>query len=202
MKTLELPLVEGFGKLNLFASAKISELPWEKDFPYCPDVTLYIAHTTDALLLRFDVEEDNIKALCVSSNGPVWEDSCVEFFVRTPKSPFYYNFETNCIGTGLASKRLSRESCRHFSPAMMDQVKRKSSLPHTQINTGKGRWTLELTVPFKVLDCGQKPEMLLANFYKCGDKTEHPHFVAWSPIDNPKPNFHLPEFFGQLTLLW
>lgn len=202
MKTLELPLVNGFDDLASFAVTKIAEVPWKKDFPYCPAVTLHIAHTADALLLQYDVEEDNVKAVCVSSNGPVWEDSCVEFFVKTPGSPFYFNFETNCIGTGLASKRLSRESCRHFSPVMMEQVKRKSSLPHTQIDTGKGKWTLELTVPFKLLDCGERPEKLLANFYKCGDKTAQTHFVAWAPIDNPKPNFHLPEFFGQLTLLW
>ena len=202
MKILELPLVAGFEDLASFAKTEIKEIPWAKEFPYRPGVKLAAAHTGTAVLLHFDVEEDNVKAVCVSSNGPVWEDSCVEFFVKTPGSPFYYNFETNCIGTGLAAKRLDRNSCRHFSPAMMEKVIRKSTLPHTQINTGKGKWSLDLTVPFSVLDCGEKPEMLLANFYKCGDRTAQPHFISWSPIDNPKPNFHLPEFFGQLKLLW
>src|SRR3546814_9695772 len=36
------------------------------------------------------------------------------------------------------------------------------------------------------------------NFYKCGDDLPEPHYVAWNPIDNPTPNFHLPQYFGEL----
>jgi hypothetical protein len=38
-----------------------------------------------------------------------------------------------------------------------------------------------------------------ANFYKCGDETETPHFGAWSPVQTPQPDFHRPEFFGRLV---
>jgi len=38
-----------------------------------------------------------------------------------------------------------------------------------------------------------------ANFYKCGDKLQTPHFLSWAPIDLPKPKFHCPEFFGELV---
>jgi hypothetical protein len=37
-----------------------------------------------------------------------------------------------------------------------------------------------------------------ANFYKCGDKTSHPHWLTWSVVDKPEPDFHRPEFFGIL----
>lgn len=180
----------------------LEEVPWLADYPYKPVVKLFAAHNRYAMLLRFEVEEDNVKALCLSDNGPVWEDSCVEFFVKTPDSPYYFNFETNCIGTGLAAKRLNRKDSTHFHPEMMKKVLRKSSLPAAQLDTGKGRWTLELTVPFDVLDCGPKPEQLLANFYKCGDKTSRPHFLSWASIDAPTPDFHRPEFFGKLELQW
>ena len=40
----------------------------------------------------------------------------------------------------------------------------------------------------------------LGNFYKCADETMNPHFVSWSPIDLPEPNFHCPEFFGEIYL--
>lgn len=33
------------------------------------------------------------------------------------------------------------------------------------------------------------------NFYKCGDELPQPHFISWSPIGHPTPNFHLPAFF-------
>jgi len=37
-----------------------------------------------------------------------------------------------------------------------------------------------------------------ANFYKCADKTSHPHWLTWSLVNFPKPNFHLPQSFGVL----
>ncbi|MDA0991466.1 MAG: carbohydrate-binding family 9-like protein, partial [Verrucomicrobia bacterium] len=38
-----------------------------------------------------------------------------------------------------------------------------------------------------------------SNLYKCGDATSHPHWLTWSPIDRPKPDFHVPDQFGTLT---
>lgn len=57
--------------------------------------------------------------------------------------------------------------------------------------TLKGLWNLELA----------PGGVLYANFYKCGDDTPQPHFISWSPIDLPKPDFHAPQFFGALELL-
>jgi hypothetical protein len=37
-----------------------------------------------------------------------------------------------------------------------------------------------------------------ANFYKCGDETEFEHYGAWSPVDLPTPDFHVPRFFGDI----
>jgi hypothetical protein len=39
------------------------------------------------------------------------------------------------------------------------------------------------------------------NFYKCGDKTIHPHYGCWSPIELPKPDFHCSDFFGEIILV-
>ena len=38
------------------------------------------------------------------------------------------------------------------------------------------------------------------NCYKCGDRTEHPHFLAWNPVHTPTPDFHRPEFLGEMIL--
>lgn len=202
MKTLKIPYADGFGDLAGFAAAVLDEVPWADEYPYKPLVRLFAAHNAEALLLRFEVEEDDVRAVCLTANGPVWEDSCVEFFVKTPGSPFYFNFETNCIGTGLAAKRTSRTDCSHFSSDMMRKVIRRSSLPAEPMKGGKGAWSLELEVPFGVLDCGAKPHTLMANFYKCGDKTAQPHFISWAPIGCPTPDFHRPEYFGKLELQW
>lgn len=37
-----------------------------------------------------------------------------------------------------------------------------------------------------------------ANFYKCGDNTSKPHYLSWNPIGTESPDFHRPDFFGNL----
>jgi hypothetical protein len=37
-----------------------------------------------------------------------------------------------------------------------------------------------------------------ANFFKCADKTSHPHWLTWNQVVNPVPKFHMPEYFGIL----
>jgi hypothetical protein len=40
-----------------------------------------------------------------------------------------------------------------------------------------------------------------ANFFKCGEKTKQPHYLAWNNIETPEPDFHQPEWFGKLNFL-
>ena len=70
--------------------------------------------------------------------------------------------------------------------------------------TEETTWYLEYAIPFDILKTYYNMEPPIsgstwrANFYKCADKTSHPHWLTWSPVDFPKPRFHLPEFFGSL----
>ena len=201
MKSMEVPSVSGFADIEKFAKTPVAVVDWPESYPYCPEVTAYLAHTEDRLLVRFEVTEDNVKAVTTEANGPVWEDSCCEFFVKVPDSEYYYNFETNCIGTGLAAKRKSRSDFRHFGPEEMAKVTRRSSLPCKPVNIKTpSSWSLELEIPFEVLGCSTCPERLLANIYKCGDKTDKPHFISWNKVGTEKPDFHRPEYFGELIL--
>lgn len=61
-------------------------------------------------------------------------------------------------------------------------------------------WELTVKIPFTLmgLDPNNLPEKIRGNFYKCADGTDSPHYVSWSPIKTEKPNFHCPEFFGEL----
>ena len=200
-KTLHVPLVSGFNQLSSFARGRVDVPCWPESFPYAPEVEFAIAHDSRSILIRFDVEEDNPRAETMVSNGPVWEDSCVEFFVREPGSRYYFNFETNCIGTGLAAQRLSREDFKHFDEARMARIIRRSSLPFGKTDLGHTRWSLELEVPFEIICEGPVPPSALeANFYKCGDKTAVPHFLSWNKVETPAPDFHRPEFFGKLII--
>lgn len=212
MQTIEVNRVDNLEKMSINELKKsltnkgsigeIDIVNW-KEYPYKPRVTFRIAHSLTHLFVMFDVKEDNVKAVTTENNGPVWEDSCVEFFVRQPESPYYYNFETNCIGAGLAAKRVSKTEATHFTDKELDRVRRISSLPFEQTDRHikDDHWTLILGMPLELIGVKSEfPQTLQANFYKCGDKTETPHFLSWSPIDSETPNFHLPEFFGELIL--
>ena len=37
------------------------------------------------------------------------------------------------------------------------------------------------------------------NFYKCGDQQVVPHYLSWAPITTENPDFHRPEYFGELN---
>ena len=171
-----------------------------KEYPHAPQVSFHVAHTDKALVVLFDVKEDHVRAVSLEENGPVWEDSCVEIFLAIPGAEGYFNFETNCIGTKLASKRRSRTDADHFSDSLMDRIRCFGSMPHEPVDS-EGReqsWWLAEMIPFELIGLDKAPESLRMNFYKCGDKTAHPHFLSWNPIDLPKPDFHRPEFFGEL----
>jgi hypothetical protein len=46
---------------------------------------------------------------------------------------------------------------------------------------------------------GNLPETLRANFYKCGDGTSVPHYLSWNQVITETPDFHRPEFFGEIS---
>ena len=62
-------------------------------------------------------------------------------------------------------------------------------------------WTVEYHVPLALFTSyfGCQPPSSgtawRANFYKCGDKTSHPHWGSWAPVRTENPGFHQPAFF-------
>jgi hypothetical protein len=67
-------------------------------------------------------------------------------------------------------------------------------------------WVLTYRIPFGFIRRffpdfkAEEGTRMRANAYKCGDSTVKPHYLAWNPIDLPKPAFHCPQFFGELIL--
>ena len=172
------------------------------EYPYTPKVNFRIAHSDDALVVMFEVEEEHMRGVAMSATENVWEDSCVEFFVESPVGDGYYNFEVNCIGTLLAAHRQTRTDAQMFSDEEMAQIRHFGSLTKAPIDSrGEGqKWWMVEVIPFSLLGLQKAPKSLRCNFYKCGDKCDQPHFLSWSPIDKPEPNFHCPEFFGEVIM--
>ena len=163
----------------------------------------------EAVFVMFRVQDQYVRAVAENHQDNVFEDSCVEFFFTpgTDVSGGYFNFEINCGGTILFHFQTERGKnrivipkeeceaifCRHSLPRSVD--------PEIQEPV---TWTVSYRLPIPLLEKYTKVTppasgvQWRANFYKCGDKTSHPHWLTWSPVEAPKPDFHRPEFFGIL----
>jgi hypothetical protein len=181
----------------------LDHVNWEK-FPYKPEVAVQIAYNSEELFLKYTVCEQAVKAEITQSNGAVWTDSCVEFFISPDANDAYYNFEFNAIETALLGYRMSGQASEHATEEVIDSIRRESSLGHQPFSERKGKeeWTLVVAIPHSALfhhDFRPKPGVKTkANFYKCGDELSVPHFVSWTHINTETPSFHAPRFFGVL----
>ena len=175
---------------------------WVEKFHYHPLTAFTIAYSTKYIYVDFYVRGNYLRAVNYTNNSPVAEDSCVEFFLNVPGSKEYWNFEFNCIGTVNSSHRETRENPSRLTDAEIDQIKRYASCGTRPFKEMEGlfSWNLLIAIPFSLIgiDINDMPEKITGNFYKCGSKTSNPHLLSWSPIDYPKPDFHRPEFFGDL----
>lgn len=213
MNTLQVPTIHVLEALDITSIESILEInaPREyisnvnwNEYPYKPDTSFNIARTRTNLYIRFCVQGCSLKASYDKDNSPVHQDSCVEFFMKEENNPHYMNFEFNCIGTCDAARRASRDVKWPLSSKEYQSIQRLSSLKRIPFEEKKGiySWSLIVIIPLQLmgLDPNNLPEKIRANFYKCADNTQYPHYLSWNPIALPHPDFHCPQFFGELYL--
>ena len=197
-----------FDKIKLLNEAglhlSIDKVNWPNEFPKTLPVSVHIAHDNQKIYLYYQVEGEELRAVNTKDFMSVWEDSCVEFFMQRKGEKTYRNFEFNVHGVLLASKHETRNSSEKFSEELMSSIKRFTTIRHIyKSNRQLSDWTLYVEVPKSAIGFSQDEKLsqqtIGANFYKCGDETNEPHFISWNPIDLPKPDFHVPQFFGELT---
>ena len=177
---------------------------WKKQFPYHPLTEISVAHSDNYIYVNFFVRCNYLRAVNYRNNTNVCEDSCVEFLLKVPGSEEYWNFEFNCIGTVNASHRKDRKNPTRLTDAEIDRIKRYASCGTSPFNEMEGLfpWTLTIAIPFDLIGLDPKtlPVTIEGNFYKCASGTSMPHYLSWAPIKTEAPNFHCPEFFGQILL--
>jgi len=168
----------------------------------------------DGLFVFFRVFDKYIRCVQTKYQASVCGDSCVEFFVEPKPGRGYFNFEINGGGTLLLAfqEQIPCQSGAHVSykrhnvPWELGQkVRIYHSLPQTvnpEIEQDT-EWRIEYFIPFTIFEhylgpLGPIPgQVWRANFYKCGDKTSHPHWASWAPM-GPEFNFHLPQYFAPI----
>ena len=179
---------------------------------HIPEVMVKVVANDTHLALRFKVRDAYVMAVAEKLNDFVCLDSCVEFFVQPSGGTGYLNFELSMNGTMLL---YHIRDCRRpegkfldFTPCTEEDTAGVRIFP-----TRPGRtfpeiaepveWELGLLIPLELV-CGKtsapKPvsgTLWKANFYKCADKTSHPHWLSWQPV--PRLDFHDPSAFGSVV---
>lgn len=180
----------------------IDTVNWDS-YSYKPIAAFDIARSHTDLYIRYFSKGNSLKALFLEDGSPVYQDSAVEFFMKKEGEDHYTNFEFNCIGCRYGAVMKDRNTMLHkFTADDYAGVQTKSSLPKETFAEKEGNfaWELLVVISFKTLkiDPENLPEKIYGNFYKCADNTKFPHYLSWNPIDLVVPNFHCPEFFGEI----
>lgn len=176
---------------------------------HLPRTQAKLAYDDHAIYVIFRVEDRYVRAVAANHQDPVCRDSCAEFFFTpgTDVKKGYFNLEMNCGGTMLLHFQTIPRKGTPLAPADIDRIDVRASMPRIvePERVGPIAWTIEYRFPLDILP-KYMPEAVMpapgvtwrANFFKCGDKTSHPHWLTWSYVDRPKPDFHVPECFGTL----
>lgn len=175
--------------------------------PFKPTVEAKMMYDAENVYLIFRVQDKFVKSTTTKINGCVSCDSCVEFFFAPDQNePLkYFNIEINAGGTPLLQYATQpRKKYINIEPEIIQQIEIAHSLPAVvdpEI-TDPVTWTIEYRLPISLLKkysnvTNPAPGAIWkANFYKTGSKTSNPNYLTWNFVDNPRPDFHLPQFFG------
>ena len=182
----------------------------ERSGEHHPRVQARVLYGNDGLYVGFHVNDQYVRCVTTEFQGPVCQDSCVEFFVEPAGTPTgYFNFEINCGGTMLLHFVRSPEPTNgvyadydEVSAEAVSDVRIVSTMPQ-RVDPEIAEptdWTLQYFVPFTLFEryktgVGRGPGVQWrANFYKCADRTSHPHWASWSPVTG-ELSFHKPDCF-------
>ena len=191
---------------SVMERAHIDSFPWGgAERAYKSYGQLAYAKTGDektGLYIHLFCEETNPVSKETRLDGAVCTDSCMEFFfgMHEPGTTDsrYINIESNSLGVTYLSFGKDRYDRVFFDTLGIERF------PVT-VHIGKDGWEVFAFVPetdiqkiFGLADVNENT-IMRGNFYKCDENANAP-FGVWSPIVAPEPDFHRPEYFGQILL--
>lgn len=148
-------------------------------------------------------EEVSPRRTYTANNSPVYKDSAMEaFFCFWPEgrpSDIYLNFEMNANGALLAMYGISRTDRTYFPSCWIDACRCRAQIT-------KSSWQLSLFVPLSILEkiygklSLENGTLFSLNFYKLSEAPDIEHYASYAPVQAPRPDFHLPEYFERSVL--
>ena len=186
--------VQGEADWSSIPVLPIAQILWKPDAGIRAQAQL--CYNDDTLFVHLQATEREIRAENTEPLSPVYQDSCLEFFFRPEGHGAYFNFEINpngCLCLQYGADRSNRSS-----------IVREDAAAYFNIRTNRtdDGWEVFYDIPLEFLR-SFIPDytfsgVMQANFYKCGDKTAQPHYLAWMPVETEQPDYHRPEYFGNM----
>lgn len=185
--------------------AKIDYWHWEDTKPFRPPSFAQLCGVYGkGLFARLWSFEENPRCVCTKRDEPVYQDSCLEFFLQPiPGNDAYINIETNCNGVYLSQFGKNRND-RVF---LKDYCKLNPIITTFEFSeNGKTAWGVEFFLSQELISEAYKTDYTLesgtvkGNFYKCGDKSPRAHYGACFPAGSVALGFHNPSIFGNISL--
>lgn len=178
-------------------TAEISTFKWFTD--YAPETNAKLLILKDkGIAAKYCCREKNPKAIYTKFYEDVYKDSCMEFFFAFKKDGIYVNCEMNSNGAALIGVGKGRDN-----RVRLDQI---ITPPTVKAFVGEDYWTVEVFFDIPTLKAIfgefslESGTVIYGNFYKCGDQTAHEHYGMWAEVGTETPDFHCPEFFGELLI--
>ncbi|MBE7023475.1 MAG: hypothetical protein E7412_03315 [Ruminococcaceae bacterium] len=168
---------------------------------YSPKIVFSAVYSDKGFHAHFVAYEKNPRITMTKHLEFVHKDSCLEWFMNFDPvhTDGYFNFEMNAGGVANIAFRKDRYDKTLLSVEDIESLDIRAEV-------FEDYWTLDYTVPFELLkkyipDYEFKKGLEHpANVYKCGDETEIPHWGCWSMVNREKPDFHVPSYFGKMTI--
>jgi hypothetical protein len=186
--------------------AELDQYVWDES-GYTPRACARVGWNEQGLHVLMYAREDKVRARVRNMGGMVCTDSCLEFFVKpAPEHDArYFNFEVNARGVMLLEIGTGRKNRFGAVGLPAEGMNIQANVREESAFRG-GWWAVSYTVPAELL-AEQFPGLKLqsglrmeGNFYTCADLSDTPHYGSWNRIDNPFPDYHRPEGFGELVL--
>jgi len=186
--------------LDSYERRELAHAPWHSGGSR-PQAAFSIAYTNEDIYLKYYVTEGTLKAEYSNFNDPVFEDSCVEFFIAFNNDASYYNLEFNCMGTSRVQYGAHKTGRTYIPASLLSTIRHQTSM--RSVEAGNIQWELTLCIPKEVFmfhpGLAFTQSTAKVNFYKCGDGLPQPHFLCWNNIEASKPEFHMSGFFKEVA---
>lgn len=161
-----------------------------------------LCYGDNALHVNMRAWEKEIRATFYGRPHHVSDDSCLEFFFCPEYGDErYFNIEFNPNGA------LYLGYGRNIASNVRLLVQSEEVLFHPEPYKFEGGWGITYRFPMEFIRLFyqgfrmEKGVKIRANCYKCGNKTNAPHYFAWNPTASVNPDFHRPSDFGKMVFV-